>query len=558
MIKRVIAALTFVLIATFLTTGCAQLPQSGAIGIGPDVANSEGADYLYYSPAGPADGGTQQEIISGFLSAGNGPQNDYSVARSFLSVNEQATWLPSEEVLIQEGPPRFTFATETEVHVDVTITASIDAFGAYTYAPSGTQRHLVYRFAQEAGQWRLASAPNLTMLLHPNFLVLFKPYSLYFYDSNHNFLVPDVRWFPSRASTATRLASALLQGPQEWLKPALSAMPKIEVELNLDAVPVTNAEASVDLSANAGSLPVQDLQYLKAQLKATLTQLPTVTSVIISFEGEPQTVRDVPSKVSRGAIGSPVALTAAGLAHLNSTTPIFGNNELKELVGNEVTDFALNAGETNLALVTGVGVYQVKPSTIGSQAAIVDRRPNLLAPHWDNRNYLWTLTNAKNSSWLITDTSSNRTRLEASAYDTSSISSFAISPDGSRVAVLSTGDRNGVWILPIIRNADGAPTALGRGIKLPTQQGSTMAVTWADSSTVAMLVKLSATSTRAITHTVGGESTLYSAISDAVSIVASNSAPSVYLLLANGTVVLSRNAIWNTVQTEVRSLRYAD
>ena len=558
MIKRIIGTVISALTTTALLAGCAQIPQSGAIGVGPDITNTDGVDYFYYSPAGPSADATQQDIISGFLSAGNGPQNDYSVARSFLTIDKQADWLASEEVLIQEGLPRFTFASETEVHVDVTISASIDAFGIYSHAPRGTQRHLVYRFAQQSGQWRLSEAPNLTMLLHPNFLVLFKPYSLYFYDSNRNYLVPDVRWFPSRASTATRLTSALLRGPQEWLLPALAPMPATPVELNLDAVPITNAEAVVDLSQTAAQLPVKDIQYLKAQLKATLTQLPTVTGVSFSFDGEPQTVKDLPIKVSRGSIGSPIALTASGLGHLNSATKIFGGNEIKELVGSGIRDFAINAAETNLALVTGVGVYQVKQSAIGSQATLVDRRPKLLAPHWDNRNYLWTLTNELNSSWLITDASANRIRLSTKAYSNSSISSFAISPDGSRVAVLSTGDRNGVWVLPVLRNAKGAPTALGRGIKLRLEQGTPVALTWADSSTVSMLMKLSETSVRAVTQMIGGESVSYSAISDGVAIVASTAAPAVYVLLADGTAVLSRSSIWNTVATNVLSLRYPD
>ncbi len=556
--KRFFSAVATALTASLLVAGCAQIPQSGAIGIGPDIASIDGTDYFYYSPAAPSVDASQQEIISGFLSAGNGPQNDYSVARSYLSLEKQADWQPSEEVLIQEGPPRFTFASDTEVHVDVTISASIDANGSYTHAARGTQRHLIYRFAQQAGQWRLAEAPNLTMLLHPNFLVLFKPYSLYFFDSNYNFLVPDVRWFPSRASTATRLASALLKGPKEWLKPALAPMPASDLELSLDAVPITNAEASVDLTSNAGQLPAKDLQYLKAQLKATLTQLPTVTGVNISFAGEPQTVRDVASKVSRGALGSPVALTDAGLMHMNSSTPIFGGNELRDLVGSNIIDFALNSTETNLALLTGVGIYEVGHSTIGSEASLVDRRPDLLAPHWDNRNYLWTLSSDENSSWYARDSAGNRHRVAAPAYAKSKVTSFAISPDGSRALVLSAGDRNGVWVVPIVRSSRGLPTALGRGIKLPLEKGVPISVTWADSSNVSMLMKLSGTSVRAVTQTIGGESVSYSGISDGVSIIASNSAPAVYILLSNGTVVLSRSSIWNTVQTNVRSLRYPD
>ena len=59
-----------------LLTGCAQLPRSGAIGVGPDVQVEATDDYLYYSPSLPSPGDSQQQIVTGFLSAGNGPQND--------------------------------------------------------------------------------------------------------------------------------------------------------------------------------------------------------------------------------------------------------------------------------------------------------------------------------------------------------------------------------------------------------------------------------------------------------------------------------------------------
>jgi hypothetical protein len=96
------------LLAVFLVatlTGCATLPVSGPVRIGPDLAPPSDSNSFYYSPATPLDGATETEILSGFLSAGTAPQNDYSIARQFLDESLRASWNPSQELLIQKSTP---------------------------------------------------------------------------------------------------------------------------------------------------------------------------------------------------------------------------------------------------------------------------------------------------------------------------------------------------------------------------------------------------------------------------------------------------------------------
>jgi hypothetical protein len=65
-------------------TGCATLPVSGPVRIGPDLAPPSDSNSFYYSPATPVDGASETEILSGFLAAGTAPQNDYAIAREYL------------------------------------------------------------------------------------------------------------------------------------------------------------------------------------------------------------------------------------------------------------------------------------------------------------------------------------------------------------------------------------------------------------------------------------------------------------------------------------------
>ena len=65
----------------FVLASCASLPLVNTNKLGPEILTNDLQESLYYSPAGPSLGDTQDEIITGFLYAGNGPQDDYAVAR---------------------------------------------------------------------------------------------------------------------------------------------------------------------------------------------------------------------------------------------------------------------------------------------------------------------------------------------------------------------------------------------------------------------------------------------------------------------------------------------
>ena len=100
-------------------SGCATLPVSGPVRIGPDLAQPSDNNSFYYSPSSPVDGASPTEILSGFLSAGTAPQNDYAIAREFLSESIRATWNPNQELLIQRATPRITVTENGTAFVEV-------------------------------------------------------------------------------------------------------------------------------------------------------------------------------------------------------------------------------------------------------------------------------------------------------------------------------------------------------------------------------------------------------------------------------------------------------
>ena len=102
-------------------TGCATLPVSGPVRIGPDLEPPSDSTSFYYSPATPVDGANESEILAGFLAAGTAPQNDYAIAREYLSESIRASWNPNQELLIQKSTPQVTFTESGIAFVEVEV-----------------------------------------------------------------------------------------------------------------------------------------------------------------------------------------------------------------------------------------------------------------------------------------------------------------------------------------------------------------------------------------------------------------------------------------------------
>lgn len=549
---RPLVALALVLASV---TGCAQLPMGGAIGVGPEIQFESDSNYLYYSPSAPTEGDSPQQILSGFLSAGNGPQNDYSVARSYLTTAFQPDWKPSNEVLIQEGIPSFTFMGEDQAAVEISVSATIDQHGTYKSQPAVTKRYLNFALTKQGDQWRISSAPNLTVLIRPNFSVLFKAYQLYFFDKNHTTLVPDVRWFPSRTSTATHLVQSLLQGPQPWMKDALAWDFPEDTALNLDSVTVADGEARVDLSSQAFAATRSQLRFMKAQIKATLLQIPSVTSLNLTINNSPQNIADLRANIPSAISSSPVTLNQSGLYGSNGQSVVsLGASGSRILV--EASDFALNLTADRLALLSNGSLYRIDLKALDKSPKLLDSRVKLLTPEFDSRGYLWSVGSSLNSAWLAAGTQGFQ-RISTSSLTSAAIKAFSLSPDGARVAVLYSGPKPSLWVHAVIRDGAGQPTALGSGIKLESDFGKPISVQWADAISLAVLTMLDADSVRPTVVMLGGETKFYPVLASGRKMVANLATSSILVTRKDGTLVAFKSNSWVQIATDVRAVHLA-
>jgi len=538
-------------IIIFSLTGCASLPMSGPVRIGPDLTPSTDVESFYYSPSGPVDGASRSEILSGFLAAGTGPQNDYAVAREFLSESFRSIWNPSLEVLVQRSTQELVLGPEDKAQLTVDYSARVDADGKYEAQPQGTSKTLEFSFVREDGQWRIASAPDVTVLIRPVFEVVFRDYSVYFVDRQKRYLVPELRWFPTTAATGTKLVNALLRGPSSWLRPALISAIPTGTRLSIDAVTVESGNALVDLTARALVATRADRTLLKAQLDATLSQLPNVDRVSISIERSRQEIPDSTAQFRASPANSLIVLGGSGLESIGTSDTAFFNPSSEFLDLNPVSLIALSRQSRSLAAATPAGVIRTSSVDAGAAVELVDSRSGIVAMEYDRQDYLWSLGRARGSDILVTLANGPQVRVSAPWLQAEAVRGFSISPEGSRVVILVTGQaRNRVLVSAVVRNQSGAPVELSPPIEIATEATGATGVSWVDPTTVAV-INATGDFTNAHLVSIGGATRIISAVPDAIAIAASAPSSLLYLLSASGELFRFTGSTWSLLRDDV-------
>ena len=181
-----------------------------------EIVAEDPDDLLVSLPALPTQDASPEEIIADFLRAGRGPQENYKVARAYLTDDFRSTWLPGARTLISSTPisPRRSPTTLLGVGVR---SAAVDSQGRYSTAVPVEQYDLTFGLVQDdEGQWRINSAPDGTVLSPSRFSSIYAPFEVYFFDPTFAYLVPDLRWF-RLGSAGTDVVNAMLAGPSDRL-----------------------------------------------------------------------------------------------------------------------------------------------------------------------------------------------------------------------------------------------------------------------------------------------------------------------------------------------------
>jgi hypothetical protein len=266
---------------------CATIPTSGPIQQGIEVGVDTTDQVIRVIARPPQPDMTPAEVVSGFLQASASFEDDHAIAREYLTPQAAATWDPAARVSVYDGVPTIVPDGVSAVDMTATRVGSIDADGRYEVAPPASLIADSIDMTFIDGNWRIATPPPGLLLSRSDVERAFRAFEVYFLDPTFTSLVPDPRYFPVDGPTpATALTRALLEGPTEWIAPAVRTAFPDGTSLAVDAVPVVDGVARVDLDPQVRLVDEQTRQALSAQLTWTLRQVPGVRFLDLNAGGQ--------------------------------------------------------------------------------------------------------------------------------------------------------------------------------------------------------------------------------------------------------------------------------
>jgi len=488
MARRALRAAVLAAAVAMLAAGCATVPTVGQ----PQAVTGETGQVpqaVQPIPPVPQANWSPEQIVRGFLSAGASFAGNHAAAQKFLTPSARRTFqLGSWAVTVVNGQPSnkpIAFGPPGKVQpglAKVTLqaqqVATISDIGQYVYDPA--PRSYSFTLAKVNGQWRINSlTPSALLLTYDSFTDVYQPRNLYFWASDHSSLVPEPVFAPQQdtsAAAAANLVNALLRTSQgqasqdgkTWLASATRTNFPAGTTLIGDKVAIAGQTAIVNLGGAAARATSDQLQFMTAQLIATLTSTsyssPAIAQhveVEVNGQVQPTVPRSFYASVLPGAAGS----SGTALYYLASNGAVTElNGPASQAIRNppghspipltQIAVMQTQAGSQLAGTVAsgrGCGVYY-GPLT-GATALTLSVLPGAAGPctsvSWDALGDIWASTAA--GVWILPAGGRQflpvtRPLLPGGSSTPYRVLSVRVGPDGVRVAMLvqpSTGSPGG-------------------------------------------------------------------------------------------------------------------
>jgi len=447
-VKRllIVAQLALVL----LVSACGLLPTSGPVVVQKVEAGSQDTEQTYFYPPGPARGANRSDIVKGFLVAMQANPINRGPARSFLSAHARPGWKPDAGTIVYESST--IRMRGPEVVVRLSDVHQLDASGVWQQGGPRVLT-LTFQMVRDRGQWRIDSPPSALMVRSSFFSSRFMPASLYFFDNSDHVLVPETVYVPEGQLAASALVRGLLAGPTARLAPvARSAFPS-NTTLTPSVTVNDNGVAEVPLSDAVLALSPDERDQALIQLSHTLTQVPGIVRVRITVNGTPLAVKDGRTDIGadEGAeyvptgLGSTRDLLAIRDGRVVSmegrtTTPVVGGFGRRGLA---LRSLALDRSGSRIVAVAenGAVAFTGGVSTGNSPVQkLFTHGQSLLRPRIDLFGNVWLLDRTRNGAVVYVVRGSKVRTVRIAGVTGKAVTSFAISPDGTRFAAGLGGD----------------------------------------------------------------------------------------------------------------------
>jgi len=329
-----------------------------------------------------------------------------------------------------------------------------------------------FHLVQENGEWRINTVPPGLMVAEYSFTSFYQPYDLYFVG-NGSSLVPDHIYLPALsnpANVASALMKALLKGPSNWLKPAVTTAIPPNTSLSVDSVTITDGIAEVPLSDSVLALADPQRELLAAQIVYTLRQVGGVNGVVIKANQQPYRVHESEPNslpISVDAIPSTIApvpyisdqlyaVENGAVKRVRTTANTRATEPLEGLLGkgrHPVDALAVSMTDSDLAVTTDRRTtLRRAPIMSGEPSTLLSGVTDLLRPQFTRYDEIWVIGRHGGRQRMWMATAKKRIEIEAAVFSSgSSVTAFKISPDGTRMALVRRNTETGQEQLGLAR-----------------------------------------------------------------------------------------------------------
>ncbi|MFI1656045.1 LpqB family beta-propeller domain-containing protein [Streptomyces sp. NPDC020472] len=487
----------------------------------------------------PRENADPDEIVDGFLEAMTSDDPGFATARKYLTKKAAQDWRPEQSITVlttapdreqadrnadPENPGRAFPLSGRKI-------ATVDA--RHAYQPNSPTEYLqsIHVVQQPSAngkgkEWRIDSLPPGLVLGEADFLRNYRSVNKYYFASGEDWVVADPVYIRQRQDPVTRMdtvtqtVKALLEGPTNWLKPAVDSQFPSGTELKAGVTTLTTDDQStlrVPLNRKADRAGGEACRRMAAQLLFTLGDLTSVRVEQVELLGS--------GGQSLCRLGKGQALEFAAVRNTDREEhPYFvdeHNKLMMLLVGGKeanapvevpgpfgkgtvpLRSVAVDRGETRAAGVGQTGRELFVSSITTEQDALPPvltsgaARPadRLSAPSWDGRGDLWVADRdpAAPRLWMVPDGTGHPVKVRTPWLgDDARIESLRVSADGVRIALVVTrGERTTLQIGRIQRQTTGEEPVVSVLDLQPAapRMESVTAVSWAGPSRLVVVGK---------------------------------------------------------------------
>lgn len=493
-------------LAAALLAGCTGIPTSGPIVEGPPIDRNPADQVIRVIARPPQPGMDPTQIIRGFLQASASFEADHAVARQYLTPEAAALWDPDAGTTVYDGIPETRLTSIDVITVTAPQVGTILADGSYAVTPPGRTVTETFTVGRVGAEWRLAQVPPGLLLSRSDIDRAYRTYNLYFFDPAFTTLVPDPRFIPvGGPGLATSLVQRLLAGPSDWLGPAVRTAIPDGTTLSVEAVPVVEGIAQVDLDSGARLTDDRTRQAMSAQVVWTLRQVSTIASVSLASGGQPLEVPGVANPQPRDSWsqydpdlmpGTATSYFVTGGRVLRTESDGFGLVPGGAGLGEPPLEgIAVRFDGTDVAGLDPAGALWAADLAVGGPTVPVLEEQGLSRPAFDREGGLWTIAPEGQVRRVLPDGRVNDVPIEGLAF-TVVAESLSLSRDGTRAAlIVRRGPRTVLLVAAVVVREGGV--VLVRPRRVENRLATVVDVTWGGASRLLALGTEGASTTQA-------------------------------------------------------------